>query len=66
MGLTIICPECGAGTPYRTIHDEPGQSVVWACRSRSFAWNAVPLSRPPGELVEHGDLVESTNPSQAA
>jgi hypothetical protein len=45
MGLTIICPECGARTPCRTIHDERGTaSVVWACDPCGFAWNAAPLA----------------------
>ena len=61
MGLTIICPECAARTPCRTIHDELGiASTVWACESCGFGWNAAPLG---GRHEESG---EGTTPPRAA
>jgi rubredoxin len=61
MGLTIICPECGARTPCRTIHDVLGTaSVVWACDLCGFAWDAAPLAG------RHEEFAEGTTPPRAA
>lgn len=43
-GLTLICPACGARTPFRRVHDDPSApSVLWTCDSCGFGWDASAL-----------------------
>ena len=40
-GLTLICPACGARTPFRRVHDDLGApSVLWTCDACGFGWGA--------------------------